>query len=68
MAGMGGLHRSQRGGSLINPGSSEKVEGQVKGRFVKAREKREGSKEVGVQETARAVVAESNRKQNRALV
>lgn len=66
---MGGLHRSQRGGSLINPGSSEKVEGQVKGRFVKARPKeREGSKKVGGQETARAVVAESNRKQNVALV
>lgn len=65
----GRLRRSHTGESLTNPGSSEKVEGQVKGRFAKARpKKREGSKKVGGQETARAVVAESNRKQNVALV
>lgn len=66
--GMGVLCSSQRGRSLINLGIVEKVEGQVKGRFMKARPKRrEGSKNVGVQESARAVVAESNNK-NVALV
>jgi len=41
MAGMGGgLCRSQRGGSPANAGSSEKAEGQVKGKFEKARPKK----------------------------
>lgn len=37
---MGGLRRSHTGESLTNRGSSEKVEGQVKGRFAKARPKK----------------------------